>query len=68
MPNGLITAEALLKHFDEIDNVGRHVRGRRFGGNLFVLGFLLDDLHQRRSILVPIFASFARKLIRRAER
>src|SRR5438132_5711715 len=55
LPNGLITAEALLKHFDKIDNVGRHVRGRRFGSNLFVLGFLLDDLHQRRSILVPVF-------------
>src|SRR5438874_8698862 len=48
LPNGLITAEALLQHFDKIDNIRRRGRRLRLGGNLSVLGFLVDDFHQRR--------------------
>src|SRR5438067_2107638 len=47
--------KAVLKHFDKVDNVGRRRRRRRFACDLFVLCFLLDDFHQRRSILVLIF-------------
>src|SRR3989442_7593394 len=54
LPNGLITAEALLQHFDNIDNIRRRACRRRLRGNLSVLGFLIDDFHQRRPIFVPI--------------